>query len=447
MTAVVVTSQLSAIDIEELDPDAIARLQRRTLRVVVASQVLGGAGLAAGATVGALLAEEMLDRDGLAGLPTALFTVGSALTAFLVGRATQRAGRRIGLGLGFAAGALGAIGVVVAAATELVPLLFVALFIYGAGSATNLQARYAGTDLAASGERATAVSVALVSTTLGAVAGPNLVEPLGGLATALSLPELTGPFLLAAAAYLAAGAVLFFNLKPDPYLVALRLAAAQPSDDAGPAPVGTSAYAGAVVMVATQVAMVGIMTMTPVHMRHHGHDLGAVGFVIGLHIAGMFLPSLITGRLVDRYGRTPMAIAGGVTLLFAGVIGATAPERSLTGLVVALVLLGIGWNIGLISGTALVIDGTAPATRPRIQGTIDVLIALSGAGAGAVSGVVEAQTDFATLALGGGALALVLIPVVLWAEATRPPDGGGSPDIGARADLLPAPGTMEPTDG
>ena len=214
MTAVQ-TAQLKAIDAAWLEPDAIRRLQRRTLKVVLVSQVLGGAGLAAGVTVGALLAEDMLHTDGVGGLPAALFTLGSALTAFLVGRFTQRAGRRVGLGLGFAAAGLGAVGVVVAAVTDLVPLLFVSFFIYGAGSATNLQARYAGTDLAPSTQRATAVSVALVSTTLGAVAGPNLVEPLGRLATSLDMPELTGPFLLAAIAYLSAGTVLFTTLRPD----------------------------------------------------------------------------------------------------------------------------------------------------------------------------------------------------------------------------------------
>ena len=400
-------------------PDELRVLQRRTLTVVVASQVLGGAGLAAGVTVGALLAQEMLGGEGLAGLPTALFTLGSALAAFLVGRVTQRAGRRVGLGLGFLAGGLGAVGVVTAAALDAVPLLLVSLFVYGAGTSTNLQARYAGTDLAAPDRRATAVSVAMVSTTLGAVAGPNLVEPLGGLATSLGLPALAGPFLLAAVAFLAAGATLFAFLRPDPFLVAQELARADGArvtaapDGAAPGRrVPEGVVVGATVMVLTQVAMVAIMTMTPVHMRGHGHDLGDVGLVIGIHVAAMFLPSLVTGALVDRVGRVPMAVAAGVTLLLAGVTGAAAPGDSMGLLILALALLGLGWNFGLIAGTALIVDATTPATRARTQGTVDVLIALAGAGGGAMSGVVMAGSSYATLALGGGVLSLLLIPVL-----------------------------------
>ncbi|WP_248283161.1 MFS transporter [Cryobacterium arcticum] len=404
-----------------------ARVQRRTLIVVVMSQVLGGAGLAAGVTVGALLAQEMLGSSSFAGISTALFTLGSALTAYVIGRVTQRSGRRLGLGLGFAAGGLGAIGVVVAAVADNVPLLFLSMFIYGAGTATNLQARYAGTDLAAPDRRGTAVSIALVSTTFGAVAGPNLVEPLGEFALSLGIPPLAGPFLLAAAAYLAAGLVLLVLLRPDPFLLARRLAestepapgvpAARNAPMPGP---GNGAYVGATIMVLTQIAMVAIMTMTPVHMRAHHHGLGDVGLVIGIHIGAMYLPSLVTGVLVDKIGRIPMAVAAGVTLLAAGGTAAIAPGDDLGLLIVALALLGLGWNFGLIAGTALVIDNTVPANRARVQGSLDVLIALAGAGAGVMSSVVMASTDYATLSLAGGVLALLLIPVLIWARRKDP---------------------------
>lgn len=404
-------------------PEAVeaerARVQRRTLRVVMFGQILGGAGLAAGITVGALLAQQMLGTASSAGLPTALFTLGSALTAYLVGRISQRSGRRIGLGAGFAAGGLGAIGVVVAAAVGSVPLLFVSLFVYGAGSATNLQARYAGTDLAAPARRGAAVSIALVSTTLGAVAGPNLVSPLGTFAVRLGIPALSGPFLLAAVAYLAAGLALFTLLRPDPLLLARRLeatATALAHSVAATRP-AAGVYVGATVMLLTQIMMVAVMTMTPVQMRSHHQGLGEVGMVIGMHIAAMYLPSPLTGALVDRVGRIPVAIASVVVLVGSGLTAALVPGGSMAGTTLALVLLGLGWNLGLISGTALVVDATAPSERARIQGTIDVLVALAGAGGGALSGVVVAAANYATLALGCAALTLAIVPVAM---LTRP---------------------------
>ena len=408
-------------------PQRREALYRRTLGIVIASQIFGGAGLAAGVTVGALLAQDMLGTEGLAGLPSALFTLGSAGAAYLVGRTSQRRGRRIGLTGGFLVGGLGATGVVVAAILESVPLLFVALLVYGAGTATNLQARYAGTDLATPQRRATAVSLAMVSTTIGAVAGPNLVTPMGRLATSIGIPALAGPFLLAAAAYIAAGLVLVVWLRPDPFLLAQAInehdaKSAKDRHAADPAATSTSAYRGVVVgttvMVLTQVAMVAIMTMTPVHMRAHGHGLTEVGVVIGIHIGSMYLPSLVTGILVDKLGRLFMSIAAGVTLLTAGVVAATAPGDSMLQLMIALSLLGIGWNFGLISGTALIVDATSIETRARTQGSVDVLIALAGASGGALSGMVVASSSFATLSLGGGVLAILLIPVVLWSRRT-----------------------------
>ncbi|GAB2869037.1 MFS transporter [Nocardioides pacificus] len=409
-------------------PAAREALHRRTLRVVVVSQVFGGAGLAAGVTVGALLAQDMVGGEGIAGLPAALFTLGSALAAYLVGRLSHRSGRRLGLATGFLTGAAGALGIVAAAALDSPALLFPAMFVYGAGTATNLQARYAGTDLAPPQSRGSAVSVALVATTFGAVAGPNSVGLLGDLADVIGIPRLAGPFLLAAVAYGAAGLVLSVALRPDPYLVARAVAASEASTpaagnaDAAPGTPSMSALArrgvavGATVMVLTQIAMVAIMTMTPVHMRHHGHSLDAVGFVIGMHVGAMFLPSLITGRLVDRVGRVPMAVAAGATLLAAGLVAALAPGDSLLVLTTALVLLGLGWNFGLISGTALVVDAAPMETRARTQGTLDVLVALAGASGGAVSGVVVGASSFATLSLAGGFLALLLIPVVVWSR-------------------------------
>jgi MFS family permease len=148
-------------------------------------------------------------------------------------------------------------------------------------------------------------------------------------------------------------------------------------------------------------------------MRDHGHGLGATGLVIGLHVAAMFLPSPVTGRLADRYGSRPVAVGGGVALLGAGLLAATAPVHSVGLLALALVLLGLGWNLGLLAGTTLVAGAVPLAGRARVQGRLDVAVALAGATGGLSSGFVVAGTGFSTLAAGSGVLALVVLGVAL----------------------------------
>ncbi|KGM11396.1 MFS transporter [Cellulomonas bogoriensis 69B4 = DSM 16987] len=395
--------------------------QARTLKVLVLGQLLSGAGLAAGLTVGVLIADEMLGGAGLAGVSMALFILGAAGASAMVGGVSQRRGRRVGLALGYLLGAVGAFGVVVAAGTDSIALLLVSFVVYGAGSAANLQARYAGADLATPATRGRAVSTVLVATTLGAVAGPNLVTPTGAVARAMGLPELAGPFLLAGVAYGAAGLVLLALLRPDPLLLARRLAhqTSAAATDTGSSPDAAEPVrrdvllAGVALMTVTQVVMIAIMTVTPLHMRGHGHSLGAAGLVIAVHVGAMYLPAPLAGWLLDRFGAALVTGAAAGTLLAAGVVAALAPVHSVPVLALALGLLGVGWSLGLVGGTAMVASALPVATRARTQGVVDLLIALAGAGSGLGAGFVVAGAGFTPLALGGGLLALLLVPVVV----------------------------------
>ncbi len=404
--------------------------QKRTLAILVVAQMLSGAGLAAGITVGALLAQDMLGATSLAGLPTALFTIGSAAAAAIVGRISQRAGRRPGLALGYLTGAAGSVGVVAAAVLDNVALLFAALFVYGAGTATNLQARYAGADLAHPARRGRAVRTVLVATTLGALVGPNLVTVMGDLARGWGIPALAGPFLLAAAAYASAGVVLLVLLRPDPLLLAREMATAtgpepRAGQDSGQQPARRRTVAvAATVMISAQLVMVAIMTMTPVHMQEHGHSLAAAGLVIAVHVGAMYLPSPLSGWLVDRFGTRVVAAASGATLLLAGVVAMAAPAHSVPVLAAALALLGLGWSLGLVSGTAMLAAALPLATRAKTQGTVDLWIAVAGAIGGMTSGLVVASAGYPTLALVGGLIAAAVVPIIAVASTKRPaPEG------------------------
>jgi hypothetical protein len=264
------------------------------------------------------------------------------------------------------------------------------------------------------------VSTVLVATTLGGVAGPNLAAPTGAFAQHLGIPNLAGPFILSGAAYALAALVLALWLRPDPLLLARTVAQAkQANAGANPAAGGANTsegrggvVLGALVMVLTQLVMVAIMTMTPVHMHDHGHGTAASGLVIAIHIGAMYLPSPLTGWLVDRHGRMKIAAASGVTLLAAGVLAAAAPGDSVALLALALALLGLGWNFGLVSGTAVITDTVPLATRAKTQGLVDVSIAIAGATGGMASGIMVAATNYPTLALTGGVLSLALLPAV-----------------------------------
>jgi MFS family permease len=401
-----------------IDDLARTQAQRRILTVLVAAQVLSGAGLAAGVTVGALLAQDMLSTTSLAGLPSAVGTAGSALAAVAVGHISQTRGRRPGLATGYLAGAVGSAGVIVAAVAGNPVLLFLALFVYGAGTATNLQARYAGADLAAPAGRARAVSTVLVATTLGGVVGPNLAAPTGDLADTLGIPYLAGPFLLAGAAYALAALILAGWLRPDPLLLAHTLEAERTATAQLPAADKrrSGVLAGALIMVLTQLIMVAIMTMTPVHMHDHGNGTAAAGLVIAVHIGAMYLPSPLTGWLLDRYGHLTTAAAAGVALTSAGIVAAVAPGDSVIPFAIALALLGLGWNLGLITGTAMITDAVPLATRARTQGLADVSIAISGATGGMASGLVVATAGYPFLTMASAVLALAMVPMVIVAS-------------------------------
>ncbi|GEK34336.1 MFS transporter [Kurthia sibirica] len=394
----------------------IQAINKKIMRIVIMSQMLGGAGLAAGITVGTLIAAQMLGTDRYAGVPVALFTAGSAIGALVVGKITQQRGRRLGLSSGFFLGGIGALLIILSTVIDSIPLLFLALIVYGFGTSTNLQARYAATDLALPNKRATAVSIAMVSTTLGAVVGPNLVTPMSFVAKAIGIPELAGIFIVAAAAFLSAGFVLFLFLRPDPFLIAQKIDLQQAAKSMGEIRVNWNkkrVVIGAVIMIATQIVMVSIMTMTPLHMQHHGQAVGAIGLVIGFHIAAMYLPSLLTGRLVEKIGTTYMGIVGGGVLVISAIVTLFASGESLLALTIGLILLGIGWNFGLISGTTAVVDGTDVAMRPKIQSRIDVFIAISGASAGILSGVVVNYSSYAVLSIVGLVISSMLIVIVV----------------------------------
>ncbi|WP_150243164.1 MFS transporter [Nocardiopsis quinghaiensis] len=396
------------------------RLQRRTVLTLMLAQMVGGIGMGAMLAVGALIALELTGSDAWSGAATTMITLGAAVFALPLASLAARHGRRPGLAAGWVLGALG--GTVTIAATVLgtFVLFLVGMVLVGAGTATNLQARHAAADLASERSRGRDLSIVVWATTIGSVAGPNLIGPSGSVAALFGLPELLGPVLFTTAGFVLGAVLTFILLRPDP----LRVATAARTREGAPSGVRLSvagalrviaaspgALLAVVGIVASHTVMVAVMTMTPVHMSHHDAALTVIGLTISLHIAGMYALSPVVGWLTDRLGRVPLLLTGQVLLLVAAMVAGTAGHDE-TQVTVGLVLLGLGWSFGLVSGTALLAESLSAEVRPRAQGVSDLVMNLGGATAGALSGVVLAQAGFGGLNLFA---ALFTVPVFVLA--------------------------------
>lgn len=403
-----------------------AQIQRRAVPVLAAAQMLGGVGVASGLAVGTLLAEQVSGSTSSAGLAATLTVLGAALLALPMARLADRRGRRVALSAGYAFGTVGAAVVVLAGRTGQFWLLLAGMALFGGGTASGLQARYAATDAAGPDRLGRDLSVVVWATTVGAVAGPNLSQAGKRVGEALGLPGLTGPFLFSLLAFGAAGAVVLLALRPDPLLVTRAL---RPQDDARalqhrPGPVAAlriaaghpQALLGLVTIGSAHAVMVGVMVMSPVHLAHGGATLTVVGVVISAHIAGMYAASPVLGLLSDRAGR-PAGIAVGVGLFTAALLlaGTSAPDSQVR-LGLALALLGLGWSACLISGSALLTESVPLSARTSVQGLSDLVMGVAGASAGAISGPLMAASGYPALSVASGVL---LVPIVVLGLAAR----------------------------
>jgi MFS family permease len=409
-----------------LSPSSQPLLQRRTMRVLVAAQLLGASGLAAGGTAGGLLAERVTGSAAAAGLPLAVLVLGSGIGAVAVTRVMDRAGRRVGLAAAHLAGALGAALVVAAAALRDWALLLAGSGLLGGGNAAVMLARYAAADLAS--RRGRSISTVVAAASVGAVAGPNLLGPAGALARPLGLPEATGLFLLAIPAFLGAALVLLAFLRPDPLQVARAMAVAD--GGARPAPAGRGRGLAAMlgdpqlrlallVLASTNLAMVGVMAVAPVHLHAHGAGMGMVGLLVGAHIAAMYLPSPLSGWLADTLGARTVAAAGALLLVAAGGVAAMAGSGG-PGVLAALLLLGLGWNAGLIGGSALLRDAPVePSLRTRAEGLGELGMGAAAAVAGGGAGLLLVAGGLGLVGLVAAAPCVLVVAAV--ATAGRRP--------------------------
>lgn len=422
-----------------LDPAAVARIQRRTLWVLAAGTVLGGLGVGAALSVGALLLAQVSGNDAISGLASAVFNAGAAAAGIPLARIAMRHGRRRALVTGSIVAMIGALVAIFGAVISVWWVLAIGLAALGVASAVQLLSRFAAADLARPENRARDLSLVVWSITVGAVVGPNLIGPGAVVGSALGIAPLAGVFVFAFVAQVLAAIVNAVGLRPDPLLTARALPQADPTG-----PIGTdggSARGDRVAQILTiaviaiaQAVMVALMAMTPLHLMHHEGTPEIVGITLSLHIAGMYALSPVFGLLASRIGRIPV-VAGGLLILLVSAVTAFFAGGSHELVQIALVLLGLGWSAVTVAGAALLTELTPRAERPRWQGRSDTFMSAAGAVAGALSGVVFAIGDFPFLAVVSALVlalgAIAAVPLALRARANvrggdRAPNGGAT---------------------
>jgi MFS family permease len=400
----------------DLPAHELERLRRRTVWSLVAGVALGSTGHIAAVTVATIVAQEISGSTTWSGAPGATVVLGAALGAVVLSWVMVRAGRRTGLTLGYGIGVLGAFVATAGVIAESLPILLIGTVLIGFGNSSNQLSRYVAADLYPAARRASALGTVVWGATVGAVIGPNLAAPASAFAEAIGLPPLTGPYLVPILFVGLATILTFVALRPDPYALADHSGTPTTPDRTTAASLRDvlrrpNVPVAIVALVTVQVVMVLIMTMTPLHMTAHHHDLAAVGIVISGHTFGMFGLSPISGRLTDRFGSVAVILAGLAVSAFASILAAVAPPDGGVVLFIALFLLGYGWNLGYVAGSALLTRDLSLAERTRLQGLTDGLIWSSAAAASLGSGVVVAAASYATLGLLGAAL--VIVPALL----------------------------------
>jgi MFS family permease len=401
--------------------------------VLASAQVLDGVGISAAVAAGSLLVVQITGTDAFAGLAQTTGVLGAAAAAVPLARISNQRGRRPGLATGIAAGAVGAVTVIVAGVQGWVWLLLIGTFVTGMASAAGYQARYAATDLADDDRVGLSLSLVVWASTIGVVAGPNLMAPAAGLAASIGLPRLTGPYLLTGAALATAAVVIAVGLRPDPLLTARRRRGEQESPPHVSLREGLAVAArfpAAVVGLASialgHVVMVMVMVMTPVHMQEMDVTLSVIGVVISVHVLGMYAFSPLVGWLTDRWSARGVVLTGVVVLLAAVVVAGTAADMAVTQLGVGLFLLGLGWSCTLVAGSAMVTEAVPDAQRPGVQGAGDTLMNLAAALGGVVAGVVVWLASYHVLNL---VAALLLVPLAVLAGRLRPPRSSNPPRL------------------
>lgn len=395
-------------------------MARKITLTLFTAMSLGSAGFLVAATVNTIVGAEISGNPAWAGLPAAFFTLGTAVSAFLLGFAMDRFGRRMGMVIGLVLGLFGTMLAGVAIGIISFPIFLLGMAFSGAARAALQLGRFAAAEVHPPEQRGRAISNVVIGGTVGAVLGPWLAGPMGQWALGAGYQEMLGPYVASFVLIVLATIVVFIFLRPDPRDLGKDVAELYPEDIPDEGQVRTFSQiiripAGAVAvtaMVLSQAVMVMLMGITALYMKDNNHELFGISLVISSHTFGMYAFSIFSGQLTDRWGRGPVILTGAVGLILACLLAPISPD--LAPLAISLFLLGLGWNFCYVGGSSLLSDQLTTSERSKTQGTNDLLVGLATALGSFISGLIFAAWGFGMVGLIGAALAVIPFGMTLW---------------------------------
>lgn len=400
-------------------------VQRRITATLFAAQSIFSAALLQTFTLTTIVAAQLSGLESLAGIPGTLNLAGRAFIGYPITWLMERYGRRASFVIGYLLGAVGA--VVSAYAIWLGSFLLFCLgaLLLGMGRGISEQTRYAAAEVYLPEQRGKVIGWIVSASTIGSIVGPLLVAPSSQWSGHWLANTFVGPFLLAGLMAVVTALVVFFYLRPDPLIIGRQVGAREQMQPINaPMRPMTEIFANPTLRLALAAMVIGqfvmtlIMSITALHMEHHGHDVQAISWVLMAHTLGMFGLAIVTGWLIQRVGQVNMILVGGSVLTLSAILAPLSPD--FMPLALALFLLGLGWNFCFIAGSSLLSNSLAAHERVRAQGFGETFVSIASGVASLGSAVLFAYGGILLVCAMGLAFTLIFMASTVWSTQRHP---------------------------
>jgi MFS family permease len=363
----------------------------KNLWLLILSQIFAFTAAPVTVFLSGIIGSKFSPIKSLATLPMALSIVGVAIFAIFAAKIMSIIGRRAGFILASVGSSLAALMASYSIIIESFLLFNLGCFLLGAGVAFSHQYRFAAVETVNKDMAPKAISIILLAGIGSAFIGPNLANISKEI---ISDHLYAGSYVALAILTLSSTIFLLFyedNHRPSNFVKKNIRSYFEL--------IGQPRFLQALIASSFAYAVMSfLMTATPISMHvMEKISLAKTGLVIQLHIAAMFLPSLITGNLIKKFGHSKIMYSG--VLLFSITILTSLFEQNFINYLIALIFLGFGWNFLFISGTSLLVLSYKEEEKFKAQGFNDLIVYTVQAIASLSAGIFISLTSWKTMNL------------------------------------------------